>query len=413
MRVRLRNPDREVAVEGPRRVSELLEALDVPPHTVLVLVDGELVTAASEVPDDATVEVRPVISGGAADGPSCVVCRARAIIEEPRHRSAWCAEHFVEHVRGQVRRAIDTPGDGRRRMFHYGERVLLAVSGGKDSLALWDVLLDLGYDIDGLYIGLGIGGYSSRSLEVVQAFAARRGARLVVEDLAEDYGFSTPDAASGPGRSTCGLCGLSKRYVFNRVAVRDGYDVVLTGHNLDDEAATLLGNLLRWNDAMLARQRPTLPDGADNQVRKAKPLYRLSERESAAYCVVRGIDYVVEECPLVAGNTGQRLKAALDLLEAESPGTKAHLLFGFLERRDHWFSSEAARGAETAPELTTCAACGMPTTAETCAFCRERERLIARRGDLPRPLPVLGPAGSGASEPLGAMAVAPVARARR
>lgn len=410
MRVRLRNPDREVLLEGPRRVEQLLEELGIAPHTVLVLVDGELVTASREVAAEATVEVRPVISGGATDGPWCVVCRAGAIVEEPRHRSAWCAEHFVEHVRGQVRRAIDTPGDGRRRMFHYGERLLLAVSGGKDSLALWDVLLDLGYEVDGLYIGLGIGGYSSRSLEVVRAFAAARGAHLIVEDLAEGYGFSTPDAAAGPGRSTCGLCGLSKRYVFNRVAVRDGYDVVLTGHNLDDEAATLLGNLLRWDDAMLSRQRPTLPEGADNQVRKAKPLYRLSERESAAYCVVRGIDYVVEECPLVAGNTGQRLKAALDLLEAESPGTKAHLLLGFLERRDGWFASQAGSGDVDAPELTTCTACGMPTTAATCAFCRERERLIARRGGVARPLPLLGRAAPGSSP--SPRSSAPAGRAR-
>lgn len=394
MRIRLRNPDREVVVVGPRRVADLLAELDIPPHTVLVLVDGELVTSSREVAAEAIVEVRPVISGGSTDGPCCVVCRAGAVIEEPRHRSAWCAEHFVEHVRGQVRRAIDTPGDGRRRMFHYGERLLLAVSGGKDSLALWDVLLDLGYAVDGLYIGLGIGGYSSRSLEVVRGFARARGAHLIVEDLAEDYGFSTPDAAGAPGRSTCGACGLSKRYVFNRVAVRDGYDVVLTGHNLDDEAATLLGNLVRWNDAMLARQRPTLPEGADNQVRKVKPLYRLSERESAAYCVVRGIDYVVEECPLVAGNTGQRLKAALDLLEAESPGTKAHLLLGFLERRDAWFAAGEDGDDPASAVLSTCATCGMPTTAETCAFCRERGRLIARRGGIAHPLPLLGHAAS-------------------
>jgi len=167
--------------------------------------------------------------------------------------------------------------------------------------------------------------------------------------------------------------------------------VVLTGHNLDDEAATLLGNLLRWNDAMLARQRPTLPDGADNQVRRAKPLYRLSERESAAYCVVRGIDYVVEECPLVAGNTGQRLKAALDLLEAESPGTKAHLLLGFLERRERWFDGEGLPDEPDGVTLGACASCGMPTTAETCAFCRERERLVTRRGGALVALPLLVP----------------------
>ena len=383
MRVRLRNPDREVEVEVEMSmsVSALLADLGIVAHTVLVLCEGELVTGSHQLARDAQVEIRPVISGGASDGPACVVCRAPAVIEEPRHRSAWCPEHFVEHVRGQVRKAIDRPADGSARMFHYGERLLLAVSGGKDSLALWDVLLDLGYEVDGLYIGLGIGGYSSRSRAIVEGFAQRRGVRLIVEDLGEDYGFTTPQAATRSLRGACGVCGLSKRYVFNRVAVREGHDVVITGHNLDDEAATLLGNLLRWNEAMLARQRPSLPSTGDNLVRKCKPLYRLSEREMAAYCVVRGIDYVVEECPLVDGNTGQELKAALDVLEATAPGTKAHLLFGFLDRADALFPPDL--GSEDAPMLGTCEECGMPTTGPTCAFCRERRRLVPSEG---RPL---------------------------
>jgi uncharacterized protein (TIGR00269 family) len=371
VRVRLRNPDRTETVPGPATVAEVLDRLDVPPHTVLVIHDGELVTADRELPDDAEIEVRPVISGGAG-APRCVVCRGTAVIEEPRHRSAWCPSHFVDHVQQQVRKAIDHPpaSPARERMFSYGDRLLVAVSGGKDSLALWDVLLDLGYQVDGLYIGLGIGGYSSRSRAVCEAFAARRGAQLHVVELADEFGYTTPSGAKASGRSTCGVCGLSKRYVFNKVAVDHGYDVVLTGHNLDDEAATLLGNLLRWQDDFLARQRPVLPATGSNQVRKCKPLYRLSEREMAAYCVVRGIDYVVEECPLVEGNTGHELKEALDLLEHRAPGAKAQLLFGFLDRHERFDVAD-----DDGPALVACDRCGMPTVAATCAFCKQRERI--------------------------------------
>ena len=362
MRVRLRNPERTEQIQGPLRVDELLERLELDPNTVLVIEGDELVTATHELADDAEVEVRPVISGGA--GPSCVVCRAPAAIEEPRHRSAWCAAHFPDHVQGQIRKAIDRPVAGStERMFSYGDRLLVAVSGGKDSLALWDALLDMGYRADGLYVGLGIGGYSQRSGEVCEDFAARRaeprGARLLTVDLAEEYGYTTPSGSQAAKRSTCGVCGLSKRYVFNRVAVEEGYDVMLTGHNLDDEAATLLGNVLRWQDDFLARQRPVLPATGANQVRKCKPLYRLSEREMAAYCVVRGIDYVVEECPLVEGNTGHELKEALSVLERGAPGAKAQFLFGFLERHAERFAEEDDDG----PELAACDRCGMPTVA--------------------------------------------------
>jgi tRNA-5-methyluridine54 2-sulfurtransferase len=377
MRVRLRNPDREVHLDGPLTVADVLADLDVLPHTVLVLHAGQLVTADHELPDDAEVEIRPVISGGAGTAPTCVVCRGPAVIEEPRHRAAWCPAHFTDHVQLQVRKAIDhPPGTApRERMFSYGDRLLVAVSGGKDSLALWDVLLDLGYDADGLYIGLGIGGYSARSRVICEDFAAARGARLHVVDLADTYGYSTPSGAGATGRSTCGVCGLSKRYVCNRVAVDHGYDVVLTGHNLDDEAATLLGNVLRWQEGFLARQAPVLPAAGTNQVRKCKPLYRLSEREMAAYCVIRGIDYVVEECPLVDGNTGHDLKAAMDQLEAGAPGLKAQFLFGFLDRYAERFQEPDGAGREV--ELHACGACGMPTTAQVCAFCRQRELIRA------------------------------------
>jgi tRNA-5-methyluridine54 2-sulfurtransferase len=376
MRVRLRNPERVEEVDGPLAVSELLERLDLDPNTVLVICHGELVTASHELTDDDDVEIRPVISGGA--GPTCVVCRAPAAIEEPRHRSAWCPAHFADHVQGQIRKAIDKPVAGAEgRMFSYGDRLLVAVSGGKDSLALWDALLAMGYRADGLYVGLGIGGYSQRSGEICRAFAAERaeprGARLIEIDLAEEYGYTTPSGSQAAARSTCGVCGLSKRYVFNRVAVDEGYDVMVTGHNLDDEAATLLGNVLRWHDDFLARQRPVLPGTGANQVRKCKPLYRLSEREMAAYCVVRSIDYVVEECPLVDGNTGHELKEALGVLERGAPGAKAQFLFGFLDRHAEHF----AQGEDEGPELVACRECGMPTVSETCAFCRQRERILS------------------------------------
>ncbi len=374
MRVRLRNPDRTVEVEGPCTVAELLDHLDVLPHTVLVLNDRALVTADHLLPADAEVEVRPVISGGAEGAPRCAVCRAPAVLEERRHRAAWCADHLADHVQNQIRKAIDHPPGlpAGERMCSYADRLLVAVSGGKDSLALWDALTEMGYRVDGLYVGLGIGGYSERSREVCAAFAAERGLDLHVVELAEEYGYTTPSGAGAAGRSTCGVCGLSKRYAFNRVAVDHGYDVLATGHNLDDEAATLLGNVLRWQESFLARQHPVLPATGANQVRKIKPMYRLSERESAAYCVVRGIDYVVEECPLVDGNTGHELKAAFDLLEAASPGLKAQFLFGFYDRQDRLVDPRA----EEEVELAECGSCGMPTTGAVCAFCRQRELIV-------------------------------------
>ena len=139
------------------------------------------------------------------------------------------------------------------------ERVLVAVSGGKDSLAVWDILLDLGYEADGLYLGLGIGDYSDHSGEMARAFATARGLTLHEVDLPAEHGFDIPTGAKAARRVPCSACGLSKRHLFDEAARTRGYDVVVTGHNLDDEAAVLFGNVLRWQTDYLGRQLPVLP----------------------------------------------------------------------------------------------------------------------------------------------------------
>lgn len=252
-----------------------------------------------------------------------------------------------------------------------GERLLVAVSGGKDSLAIWDILLDLGYEADGLYVGLGIGSYSDESGGYVRRFAAERSARLIEVDLREDHGFDVPTAAAITRRVPCSACGLSKRHVFDAAALDGGYDALITGHNLDDEAAVLYGNVLRWETDYLARQRPMLP-AVNGFPRKAKPLVRLTERETAAYCVLRGIDYQVEECPMAAGNKHLHYKEALNLTEAESPGAKQAFYFGFLQRAVDRFGDPAFDGGPD--EITRCDRCGAPANNEICAFCRLVER---------------------------------------
>jgi uncharacterized protein (TIGR00269 family) len=245
------------------------------------------------------------------------------------------------------------------------------VSGGKDSLALWDVLLMLGYRATGMYLGLGIGDYSDRSGNAAHRFAQERAADLLHVDRRSEYGFDIPTAGTTGSRSTCSVCGLSKRYVFNRVALDHGFDVVATGHNLDDEAATLLGNTLRWQTEYMARQHPALA-GREGLVKKVKPLHRLSERETAAYAFLQGIEYIVEECPLVAGNTQLKFKEAMNHLEAGSPGIKASFYLGYLDRVAERFRHEVASEGD----LRACERCGQPTTGRFCAFCRARAQVL-------------------------------------
>ncbi len=286
------------------------------------------------------------------------------MIDVRRHNANFCGEHFLRHCREQVARAIKG-----HEMLEAGDRVLVAVSGGKDSLAVWDILLELGYEADGLYLGLGIDGYSSESERFARAFAESRGLSLEVVDLPSDYGYDIRGAARAAKRVPCSACCLSKRHLFDEAAGRGGYDDLVTGHNLDDEAAVLFGNVLRWQGEYLGRQRPVLHAG-DGFPRKVKPLVRLGEREMAAYCVLRGIDYMVEECPMALGNRHIGYKEALNSIEERSPGTKHAFYFGFLDRAADLF----VPGDDDRVPIGTCVRCGAPAGAEVCAFCHLLER---------------------------------------
>jgi uncharacterized protein (TIGR00269 family) len=310
----------------------------------------------------------------------CRKCGATAAINMRQHKLALCREHYLEWIPEQTERFIR-----KYEMLTRDERILVAVSGGKDSLALWDVLQRLGYTADGLYIGLGIDGgvgYSAESQRRAAAFAEAHGLRLHVFDVAEIEGASIPEAAAVTHRGRqkpCSVCGLTKRHVMNRFARDGGYDVLATGHNLDDEAATLFGNTLSWSTGYLARQGPVLPASAGGLARKVKPFCRLYERETAAYALLRGIDYIEDECPYAVGATSIAHKETLNRLEAERPGAKLAFYLSFLEAK--------RRGAfpqETQPELEglhRCPRCGQPTSApDLCTFCRTWDSVRARRG---------------------------------
>jgi len=360
-------------VPGPLSVRRLLDRLQINPETVLVIREADLLTKEERLTDDDEVEIRPVISGGQsrrAQGVAakCKRCREPAKVEVPRANAAFCADCFLRYVRNQVTKAID-----EHSMFEKTDRLLVCVSGGKDSLALWDMLLDMGYDATGFHIVLWTGEeYAASSRVMCERFAAARGAKLVVTDLKADEGFTIEQIAREGRRVPCSVCGLTKRYLTNYAATQGGYDVLVTGHNLDDEAATLLGNALHWQTEYIARQMPALPSTHERLSKKVKPLYRVSERETAAYAILRKIDYIVEECPLVAGNTQLRYKDALNSLERLSPGTKQQFLFGYLDKAAPLFA------ASDKVELHGCRECGQPTPGDVCAYCRAKGQLRAK-----------------------------------
>ncbi len=285
-----------------------------------------------------------------------------------QHKLALCQGHFLDWLPNQVERAIQ-----KYRMFRREEKILVAVSGGKDSLSLWDILHRLGYQADGLHVFTGIDGgraYAAELQRLTQEFAARRRLKLHIVDIVAETGRTIPELAALTRRGRdkpCAVCGMIKRYILNRIAHDKGYHVLATGHNLDDEVAVLFGNTLSWAGEYLLRQGPVLQE-EQGLARKVKPLCRVYERETAAYALLRGIAYIQEDCPFAVGATSIYYKRLLSQLEHDRPGAKLSFYLSFLEAR--------RRGLFAAPEniragLHPCSSCGQPTSAPgLCAYCR-------------------------------------------
>jgi tRNA-5-methyluridine54 2-sulfurtransferase len=301
----------------------------------------------------------------------CRKCSQVAVINMRQHKLALCEAHYLEWLPAQTQRTIE-----KYHMFTPEDKILVAVSGGKDSLSVWDILLKLGYQADGMTLQLGIDegiGYSDQSHAYIEKFIHDFYPQAVLHtvDVKATYGASIPEIAARhdrAGERPCAVCGLIKRHEMNRIAYELGYNVLVTGHNLDDEASVLWGNLFHWQIEALARQSPVLPADRPGLARKVKPLCRFYERDMAAYALLRGIEYVYDECPFAVNASTLRNKATLNDMEQEQPGTKMQFYAGFLTARERGLFT--LPGAEQRP-LSNCLRCGQPTsTQRLCAFCK-------------------------------------------
>ena len=286
-----------------------------------------------------------------------------------QHKLALCKPHFLDWVYDQTERNIN-----KYNMFSRDARVLVAVSGGKDSLALWDVLKKLGYQTAGVYINLGIHGddqYSMKSQSIAEKFASDHNLVLHVVNIKSHYGKTIPEFSENNKRGKskpCSVCGLIKRHTMNEIASKHGYDVLVTGHNLDDEVSVLFNNVLGWQVDFLRRQSPLIP-AKEGLIPKAKPFCRFYERESAAYALLANIEYIEEECPFSEGSTTIQNKELLNQLEHQRAGTKLAFYLKFLKAKKELFAN--CEHENYMVELFSCPTCGQPTPKPgNCTFCR-------------------------------------------
>lgn len=292
----------------------------------------------------------------------CTTCKEQAVVALPSHHAGFCEPCFIAFFNRQVEKAIR-----REKLFTFEDKILVALSGGKDSLALMLVLNELGYDVTGLHVDLAIPKSSQEARIAVEDFCEKHSLKLIVKDMALEQ-LAIPDVKKRLKQPICSACGKIKRYFFNKAALDGNFTVLATGHNLDDEIARLFSNVLRWDISYLSDQGPFLPAGGGFAA-KVKPLFRLSEFETANYAFLKGIDWHWSPCPYSPGATFTYYKTLWSSLEEEMPGRKLDFYLGFLKKgRPAFAQQEEISGATVLP----CTQCGYPTSMGICGVCRIR-----------------------------------------
>lgn len=300
----------------------------------------------------------------------CKICKAEAVVKLRAHNSAFCRDCFLAFFEREVERGIE-----KAHLFTREDRILVAISGGKDSLSLLYELHHLGYDVTGLFVDLAIPGSSSVARGIAEDFCHRHGLSLIVKELAEE-GLAIPDVKAAVKRPICSVCGKIKRHFFNSIAMEQGFTVLATGHNLDDEVARLFSNTLRWDVPYLAGDGPALP-AEGRFVRKVKPLWRLTEFETATFAFLMDINPHTAPCPYSGGASFTTLKGIMQRLEHAMPGRKLDFYQGFMRRGRAAFQAVAQTQADV---LSPCRRCGFPTSADgLCGVCRLRDQVARWR----------------------------------
>lgn len=229
----------------------------------------------------------------------CELCHGRkAVMKRPKNLQKLCKECFFLVFETEIHNTITSAG-----LFHRGEKVAIGASGGKDSTVLASILKTLNERYDyGLHLVLlsideGIKGYRDDSLATVKRNQQQYEMDLEIVSYKELYDWLMDEIVSCAGiRSSCTYCGVLRRQALDRGAAKLGIHHVVTGHNADDMAETVLMNLLRGDTVRLENSCAILTLSAGSPIKRSKPFKYAYQKEIVLYAHYKKLDYFSTEC---------------------------------------------------------------------------------------------------------------------
>ena len=284
----------------------------------------------------------------------CLLCTQNAVIASPQ----FCKEHFCNWVVAVIKQTIKN-----NNLIPDVAKVGVAVSGGKDSMVLLATLHKLGYDVTALCVDEGIAAYRANTLAIAKAFCETSNIPMKVLSFKEMVHESLDTFLKTYTGVPCRACGAWRRAALNELA--QGFAVIATGHNLDDEAQTVFMNLVHNQPSLNARIGPRVgTTELTGYVQRIKPLFWLSERQIKAYAFLENIPVDPAACPHQGKSFRAAIRDMLNRIELASPQIKLQLMLHALQQHP------------VVAVLQTCTVCALPCASSICRSCALQKEIV-------------------------------------
>lgn len=265
-------------------------------------------------------------------------------------------------------------------MFKFNDKIAVAVSGGKDSLALLQILSKLKTTppkspLIALTVDEGIRGYRDEAIEISAEKCKELGINQHIVSFEKLFGHTLDSIVAKSRRSAsseltpCAYCGILRRRAINIAARNVGATKIVTGHTLDDEVQTVLMNFLRGDIVRLKKEKPVTDEIHPEFVQKVKPFCEVPEKETALYAYVRKINFQTTPCPYASEAYRNEARAILNRMEEKYAGTK-FTVHNFIERL-----RPALKTLELGDSYEECSECGEPSSGGLCKVCELLEKM--------------------------------------
>lgn len=291
----------------------------------------------------------------------CDRCENQAAYTRKYSGEKLCSECFSNSILRKTAKTIS-----KYNMIKHDELVAVAVSGGKDSLALLNIINQMAathnFRIKAITIDEGIPGYRNEALEIVQTFCSKLNIEHKVFSYKELFDLTLDEALDLRGNektSSCSICGTLRRRAIDHAAKDIGADVIATGHNLDDTLQTFVINMLSGDTTKIGWMDP---DTSTNTLRKIKPFCEIYESEIVFYAFTNDIPFQTEPCPHMNEGIRTEIREFLNSLEGKHSGIKNNLYQSIIK------VSQIVKNTNHKQKII-CVKCGNECTGEICSVC--------------------------------------------